>query len=69
MYILGDAIASFLEIPDIYTENVGITSMRNIKHSGKTWSMSQGRRVPWQPSRMSWREAASARRWTFVIIA
>lgn len=69
MCILGDAIASFLDIPDIYTENMGITSMRNIKHSGKTWSMSQGRRVPWQPSRVPWREAASARRRIFVIIS
>lgn len=66
--ILGDAIAEFLKAPDICTENLGITSMQDFKHCGKTWSMSQGRRVLWQPSRIRWREAASARRWIFAIV-
>ena len=66
--ILGDAIASFLETPDIYTKELGVASIRSITHSGKAWVMSEKQPTSWQPSPTPWVQAPSIRRWLFAVL-
>jgi hypothetical protein len=66
---LGDAIASFLEKPDPYTENCGVATKRSIEASEKrigTWSEGQCR--TWLPSTTGWYQAASLTRWLLTMI-
>ena len=66
--ILGDAIASFLETPDLTTIGLGMASREQIFKRGKDWSMRYGKPIRWEPRAIRWRHAVSFRRWAFVIL-
>ena len=66
--ILGDAIASFLETPDLTTTGLGMASREQIFECGKDRSMGYGRAIRWEPRAVRWRHAVSFRRWAFVIL-
>lgn len=66
--ILGDAIASFLETPDVTTKSLGITSRKQIVGLGQSWSMKRGRAIQWKPGPVRWRHAVPFREWAFVVI-
>lgn len=65
--ILGDAIANFLETPDLTTMKLGMTSREQIFECGKNWRMKYGTAIRWKPRGTRWRHAVSFRRWAFVI--
>lgn len=56
---LGDAIASFLDRPDVTTEGGCIAARRQFEKS-KSWNLLSSR---WDPRRLRWFRAASRRRW------
>lgn len=56
---LGDAIASFLDRPDVTTEGNCIVGKNRFEHSG-SWGLLVSR---WDPKRLRWFRAASQRRW------
>ena len=56
---LGDAIASFLDLPDVTTEGNCIAEKTWFKQ-GRTWGLHLSR---WDPKRLRWFRAASQRRW------
>lgn len=63
---LGDAIASFLEIPDHTTIDLGIISWFEFKEVNKVWSGIKA--VKWHPRRFRWYQAASNYRWASTMI-
>ena len=66
---LGDAIPSFLEEPDPYTEHCGVATRATIEASGTenlTWNEGEDR--AWQPATTGWYQAASQTRWLFTMI-
>lgn len=65
--ILGDAIASFLEKPDVTTKSLGNTSCKQIAEFNQSWSMKHGKAIRWKPHPVRWRHAVSFRQWTFVM--
>ena len=67
--ILGDAVAGFLETPDKWTVNLGIASKAAIIQTGTEWNKTQGSTKQWDPVSISWRHAASTRRWVFTFVA
>ena len=56
---LGDAIASFLDRPDVTTEGGCIAARLRFEKS-KSWNLLSSR---WDPKRLRWFRAASRRRW------
>ena len=56
---LGDAIASFLDRPDVMTEGNCIAGRTRFEDS-KSWGLCLSR---WHPKRLRWFRAASKRRW------
>jgi hypothetical protein len=63
---LGDAIASFLEIPDYTTRNLGIVSWFQLDPDDISWS--DIRSVKWQPSKFRWYQATSSRRRLLTVV-
>ena len=69
----GDAIDSFLSVPDAYTENRClwtrgmITDVRNAR-SGKTHDKDAILPVQWQRKRLRWFQAATIRTWITCIL-
>ena len=61
LVILGDAIASFLDRPDVTTERNCIAGRARFENS-KYWGLFLSR---WDPKRLRWFRAASLRRWVF----
>lgn len=60
--ILGDALASFLKMPDVHTQGMGIISNRDIQADcSVAWKQPAPRE--WRPARQRWASAASRRRW------
>ena len=63
--ILGDALASFLREPDIYTHGMSIVSYKDIQADcNAAWKRPVPRR--WRPLRRRWASAASRQRWCSV---
>ncbi|KAF1992466.1 hypothetical protein K402DRAFT_6888 [Aulographum hederae CBS 113979] len=60
---LGDAIASFLEIPDEHTRATGVATKSTIEGLEKRDAIKAGEAVRWTPTRIRWWRASTARRW------
>jgi hypothetical protein len=61
---LGDAIASFLEVPDSCTSSLGIVSRHDVEGL-QNWD-SRGV-IKWRPTSIKWYSASSNRRWIFAM--
>lgn len=67
LWILGDALASFLKRPDIHTKGMAIVSYNDIQADcDRAWK----RPVPkeWRPLSQRWVLAASRLRWFFGLL-
>ena len=57
---IGDALASFLDEPDIHTENACLLDDRHLR-GAKVWD---GQPLPWYRKQYLWFHSASIRRWS-----
>lgn len=62
---LGDAISSFLEVPDPLTSKMGVVS-RDLLDQKEMWK-SDAKSVLWDAKRRRWYSSASKRRWIFTM--
>lgn len=66
---IGDAIASFLQKPDLSTRDLGVCDKNAITRLGLLWSQSPPATIVWTQRNLRWYQAASIRRWSFTLIA
>ena len=63
---LGDAVASFLKIPDQYTKDLGITTKAGLLSLDGIWKNEKN--IAWRSRDIPWRHAVSTSRWTFTTV-
>ncbi|RTE77655.1 hypothetical protein BHE90_007883 [Fusarium euwallaceae] len=63
LFVLGDAVESFLTTPDAFSGDSCLASVSDIRKDDKNWA----RPRPWAPIRRRWAGAISRRRWKVSI--